>query len=249
MPSPGVTAGVTEARPIRDAATVVIVRDAATDPRVLVGQRGKGAAFMPSKFVFPGGAVDPVDAAIRLAVLPAPATLTALRQEATSDPAAILAAAVREVWEETGLAFAREDATARTEAATAPPSWARFLGQGLRPSAAGFTFFFRAITPPGRPRRFDARFFLVDADRALGNLDDFSGAEDELQHLHWVRLGEMRHLDVPFITEVALAEVAALLSGARPAGVPFFDNSGDRPRFLRLVSSGEKDEGRDRNGD
>ncbi|RMH40361.1 MAG: NUDIX hydrolase [Alphaproteobacteria bacterium] len=241
--------GVNPAPPIRDAATVVIVRDAATDPRVLVGQRGKGAAFMPSKFVFPGGAVDAADAAIRLAEPPSAATLAALGQEAAIDPTAVLAAAVREVWEETGLAFARPDPSARADAASAASaSWARFLGAGLRPSAAGFTFFFRAITPPGRPRRFDARFFLVDADRALGDLDDFSGAEDELANLHWVRLDEMRRLDVPFITEVALAEVAARLGGAAPSGVPFFDNSGTPPRFLRLAVSGDEDERGDRDG-
>jgi len=58
---------LTDAPPIRDAATIIMVRDAATRPRVLMGQRGQSAVFMPSKFVFPGGAVDAVDATIPLA--------------------------------------------------------------------------------------------------------------------------------------------------------------------------------------
>ena len=44
---------------VRDAATVILVRDpGGPRPRVLMGQRGAAAAFMPNKFVFPGGAVD-----------------------------------------------------------------------------------------------------------------------------------------------------------------------------------------------
>jgi len=42
---------------VRDAATVIVLRDP-DRPHVLMGQRGKTAAFMPDKFVFPGGAVD-----------------------------------------------------------------------------------------------------------------------------------------------------------------------------------------------
>ena len=49
---------------VRNAATVILVREDGDEPRVLMGQRGKAAAFMPSKFVFPGGAIDPQDAEI-----------------------------------------------------------------------------------------------------------------------------------------------------------------------------------------
>jgi hypothetical protein len=68
-----------------------------------------------------------------------------------------------------------------------------------------------------------------------GDLDDFSAASDELGHLHWLPLSEARSLDLPFVTEVVLAEVAALLGHeGPPPPVPFFDNSGPRPAFRRI---------------
>jgi 8-oxo-dGTP pyrophosphatase MutT (NUDIX family) len=51
--------GVTET--IRAAATAILWRDKGTGPELLMGQRGAAAVFMPSKYVFPGGAVDPED--------------------------------------------------------------------------------------------------------------------------------------------------------------------------------------------
>ena len=58
---------------IRNAATVIVLRDRLRNPRILMGQRGAQAAFMPNKFVFPGGAVDVSDADVPLAnPVPAP---------------------------------------------------------------------------------------------------------------------------------------------------------------------------------
>ena len=204
---------------IRNAATVILIdRDRADGPSVLMGMRGAGAAFMPSKYVFPGGAVDAEDDA------PCPETLSdACRArlsaeplaDVTVSPDALARAALREMVEETGLTLA--------------------------PSADDpLLFVFRAITPPGRPRRFDARFFLIDARNIVGDRDDFSGACDELSHLHWVPLAEARALDLPFITEVVLAEVQALVAAAgngplrAPESVPFFDNEGPTPGFQRI---------------
>ncbi len=204
-----------------------------------MGQRGERAAFMPSKFVFPGGAVDPADHAVVLAApLPAPCA-TRLMHDAPDGPPpdALAAAAIRELWEEAGLAIAHPGPW------PAPPpdegqDWAAFAARGLRPAADALRFVFRAITPPGRSRRFDARFFLVPASAVAGDDTDFSAASDELAHLHWVSLADARKLDLPFITEVVLSEVSALLlrdDGPEAAGVPFFDNSGQSPVFRRLV--------------
>lgn len=219
--------------PIRNAASVILLRDAATNPRVLMGQRGKNAAFMPNKYVFPGGAVDADDGLVELAGLPSDDSLRrlAIQSEAGLERA-IIASAIREVWEETGLRFG----IAAQGKAPPPKDWTGFFADGLAPTATGFDYIFRAITPPGRPRRFDARFFLVKAEQAVGDLDDFSAAQDELSHLHWVHVDEARQLNLPFVTEVVLAEVAALArSGEAPASVPFFNNTHDRSEFIRLT--------------
>lgn len=227
---------MTDTLPIRAAATVVLARRRPAGPEVLMGQRGAGAAFMPSKYVFPGGAVDAGDAGVTLAQGLAPHCAARLRQDADGvAPETLATAAIRELWEETGLRLA---APGLWEAP--PADWASFAAPGLCPSAAGLSFVFRAITPPGRTRRFDARFFLADAARVLGNAEDFSDASDELSHLHWVPLAQARRLDLPFVTEIVLAEVEALieagvLDGAGPDSVPFFDNSGPVSQFRRLV--------------
>jgi hypothetical protein len=89
---------------------------------------------------------------------------------------------------------------------------------------------FRAITPPARPVRFDARFFLADAADLAGDPDDFARAEAELSHMSWLTLAEARALDLPFITAVVLAEVEMRLgaSGDDDRPCPFFRHEGGR---------------------
>ena len=223
--------------PIRDAASVIVLdRDARGGASVLMGQRGAAAAFMASKYVFPGGAVDPEDAAIRLSQPPDALTMSRLAAEpragSKATPDALAAAALRELAEETGLLTGSPG--------PAPQGWDHYAEAGLAPDASALIYMFRAITPPGRTRRFDARFLLLDAEMLHGDRHDFSNACDELSHLHWVPLTEARALDLPFITEVVLAELAALIRAAgdgplvQPASVPFFDNRDASPRFARI---------------
>lgn len=190
-----VRSGLTEV-PVRDAATVILVRDPATAPAVLMGQRGKAAAFMADKFVFPGGAVDATDGGpVRLG----PVCRARLGVRSACDPEALAAAALRELHEETG--------------------------QVLDPAEPGLSFFFRAITPPGRPRRFDARFFLGDAASLAGDPDIFEPAEAELAHLQWVPLSEVRKFPLPFITRIVLAELQRHLPRTdAPERVAFVQN-------------------------
>ncbi|MFN4056726.1 MAG: NUDIX hydrolase [Roseinatronobacter sp.] len=215
---------------IRDAATIVVVRAGLDGPSVLMGQRGSGAAFMPDKYVFPGGAVDAADGQVPLGRA-LPAACGARLGAGHPTPDALAVAAIRELWEETGLALG-----VPSDWPDAPPDWQGFAERGLRPDGSALRFIFRAITPPGRPRRFDARFFLADAAAITGDLDDFSGACDELGHLHWVPIAQARALNLPFITEVVLAEVQASLSGEDTSlSVPFFDNSTGVSAFRRIA--------------
>lgn len=214
---------------IRDAATLILLRDADTAPSVLMGQRGAKATFMPGKFVFPGGAVDDNDATVPLAPLP-DLDAARLTEESTRASNTLAAAAIRELWEETGQVLGHPQ-----DWPDAPQGWRGFAATGHIPNGAALQFFFRAVTPVGRPRRFDARFFLADAAELIGDPDDFSGAEDELAHLQWVPLSHARAFDLPFITQIVLAELAGHLArGGPPASVPFFRNDDEAHLISRL---------------
>ncbi|MEM1313683.1 MAG: NUDIX hydrolase [Pseudomonadota bacterium] len=235
-------AAASDGPPPRHAATVVLVRRDGADPRVLMGQRGRGASFMPSKFVFPGGALDRDDAAAPVAASLAAACLRRLAKRAEADLGTALAlAAVRETWEETGLILGHADAAAAERAGGAPEDWRGFYASGHMPAVDRLHFIFRAITPPYRPKRFDARFFLAEASALANDPDDLSRASGELSHLTWLTLAEARGLDLPLITEVVLAEVEEILE-TTPAGAlpdpsrpaPFFHHKDDRSYFDAL---------------
>ncbi len=227
---------MTDKTRIRDAATILLIRDADSAPRVLMGQRGARAAFMPNKFVFPGGAVDAGDAQVPLASTGAEPCLSRLAQGARAGAPenlahALLVAAIRELWEETGQILG----TRGGWDGEVPEDWREFAARGYIPSPDGLAFICRAITPPGNPRRFDARFFVADAARLKTNPDDFSAACEELSHLQWIGFDELLNFDLPFITQVALAEIKARLPDlSAPPSVPFFKNNDEESLFLRL---------------
>jgi hypothetical protein len=104
------------------------------------------------------------------------------------------------------------------------------------PNGAALRFIFRAITPQGRPRRFDARFFLANADALHTNPDCFERAQDELSHVQWVPLAQARQLNSPFVTDVVLAEVQRFVARKKwPAYPMFMDNTDDRNIVRPLI--------------
>lgn len=94
--------------PVRSAATVMLVRDGASGPEVYVQRRVATMAFAPSTVVFPGGGVDPADAALPLATAGL-AELAAAMGASVEDAAPYAAAAVRELEEESGVRLAVAD--------------------------------------------------------------------------------------------------------------------------------------------
>jgi len=190
----------------RDAATLILTRLRKGAPEVLMGRRAPGHVFMASKWVFPGGRVERSDPSAAFATDLAHADAIRLAREVPPRRARALAlAAVRETFEETGLLLAEP----APPASVAGP-WREFRAAGALPDLATLSYVARAITPPGRTRRFDARFFMADA-AALLHPEPTAGS-GELDEIAWLPLDDARAVDLPAITRFVLAEVSERLS-------------------------------------
>lgn len=200
----------------RDAATLIIVRNDGAQPRILMGQRAAGHAFMPNKFVFPGGKVDAGDHRLQPPYDLHPAVMARLSRGSSETRARALAmAAIRETYEETGLVLGEPDTpTLKTRS----PHWRSFLQYDVNPRLDRLHLVARAITPPYRSRRYDARFFMADADLIQGDVHEAPQGSGELLRLHWVSLEDARELALPSITRMVLGEVERRLErGHEPA--------------------------------
>ncbi len=197
----------------RDAATLIIVRRGQT-PQVLMGRRAPGHVFMASKWVFPGGRIERSDFAAASANEPHPESAAALGREMLGHRArALMLTAIRETYEETGLILGKPALPA-----TVAGPWRDFRAAGALPDLAALRYIARAITPPGRTRRFDARFFMTDAIALLS--PEPTAGSGELDEIAWLPLANARALDLPAITRFVLAEVADRLAHPDRA-IPF----------------------------
>ncbi|HEY7457458.1 MAG TPA: NUDIX hydrolase [Xanthobacteraceae bacterium] len=209
----------------RDSATLIVLDGAPSDPKVLLGKRNERHAFMPGKFVFPGGAVDATDSRMDVAGTLDPGSERRLRYRLSRPSAAriraLALAAIRETCEETGLLIGRRDGAA---AGAPSPAWSLFVDSGLRPNLGALTFVARAITPPGRPRRFDARFFVAHRRDIAAELPSVVGPDSELVELRWLSFADARETNLPLITRVVLSEIESRLraDSFRHPPVPFY---------------------------
>ena len=116
----------------RDAATLILLDRSGETFRVLLGRRHMRHAFMPGKFVFPGGRTDPYDSRVPVAAELDPREESKLRGPRTSRARAraIAMSAVRETYEEAGLLIGRKG-----EFTTSRADWQGFADNGVCPGA------------------------------------------------------------------------------------------------------------------
>lgn len=191
----------------RDAATLILLDRKGDDVRVLMGRRHMRHVFMPGKFVFPGGRTDPADSRIPVAAGLHPDVESKLANSriTTARARAIAMSALRETYEEAGLLIGRRGAFE-----TSKPDWQGFADNNVMPTLDGLRFVARAITPPGRVRRFDTRFLATFRDEVAVELAE-GGPTDELEEIMWVPLGDAIENDIPSITKTILGEIITRL--------------------------------------
>ena len=192
----------------RDSATLILIDRAESTPKVLLGRRHESHRFMPGKFVFPGGRIEPTDRQMfsfaglhnrHIARL-----MTKVKRPSAEKAASFALAAIRETYEETGLMLGMP----RKEPIVTPPgAWEAFAKAGIVPDLSKVHFIARAITPPNRNRRFDSRFFAAEVSAIAHRADGFVGPDKELVELVWLPITEARRLDMPGITAIALEEL------------------------------------------
>jgi len=158
----------------RHAASLVLVRRTAMGIEVLMGRRPRKSRFAPDVFVFPGGGVEPGDYLAETARPLDPGSVEATGASPRLAHA-LAAAALRETEEETGVVMPADHGALRLIA--------------------------RAITPALSPIRFHARFFLADAETAIGDHADSA----ELTDLAFRRVDETTKLPLMDVTQAVLA--------------------------------------------
>ena len=184
--------------PVRDAATIALVRDAPAGLEVYLLRRVRGMAFAGGMHVFPGGSVDPADATADVGWA-GPAADRWADDFATTEPLArsLVCAAVRETFEESGVLLAGADdgdllADVSSDEWEAERAALEAREHSLSELFARQRLVLRAdllrplahwITPEVEPKRFDTRFFL--AEMPAGQVTRHVGGEAD-QRL-WLR--------------------------------------------------------------
>ena len=153
--------------------------------RLLMGRRSAHHRFMPNVLVFPGGAVDEADHHALVATPLKPSVRARLERSASASLAQALAvAAARELEEEVGLSL------------------------GSPPGLAHLDYLCRAITPPDRSTRFDARFFIIDSAYVEGK----PRGSDEIEAPGWYTVEEAMEQPIALATKAVLGQFGRWLA-------------------------------------
>ncbi len=175
--------------PPRDAATVVMLRDAPAGLEVFLLRRSGASDVLGGAYVFPGGKIDSADAAL----IPQLDQPLAVLHGALGEPdtaaelaASCYVAALREAFEESGVLFAHGASAEQVEQATAllraGQGFAQVLTQlGLRLDTRSVLPWSRWVTPKMASvssKRFDTRFFVAAVPAVkTARHDDYEATE------------------------------------------------------------------------
>jgi 8-oxo-dGTP pyrophosphatase MutT (NUDIX family) len=175
--------------PVRDAATVVLLRDGDDGIEAWLLTRVTQMTFAAGMTVFPGGRVDAADASLPLAGGDV-AGLAARFDCDVRTVHALLGAAVRETFEETGVLLSTPPADlsdARADVERGLVSFGDLLrANALSVDADALHPWSRWVTPAGEVRRYDTRFFVgaLPHDAVAANVTS------ESSEASWVPVGE-----------------------------------------------------------
>lgn len=183
--------------PAQPSATIILVRDSARGPELLMARRRAGDAF-GDNYAFPGGVLDADEAAAGefcggVTAHEADAVLR-IRKGGLD----FYSAVIRELFEETGILLARQVDGAwvtdrpdlqelRLRVNAGQLAWSRFLReQDLRMACDAVHYFAHWETPLDRPKRWSARFFIAEPPPGQDATHDGS----ELTDIRWLTAGE-----------------------------------------------------------
>jgi 8-oxo-dGTP pyrophosphatase MutT (NUDIX family) len=245
-------------------ATVVVVREGEPDPEILMVRRRAGDVFGDS-YTFPGGLVDDNEPAAHEYCKGITADEADKLLHVPNDGLNFYSAAIRELFEETGILLAQDAAgnwaldtpelqQVRVQVGKGILGWSDFLcDQELNAACDALLYFAHWETPLNKPKRWSARFFIAEAPSGqVASHDD-----GELTDLRWMTAtealscGREGNMKLPFPTIRTLKTIAefdsadALLDWARAKSLHGVDKT--RPVQLledgiaRFVISGDPD--------
>ena len=214
----------TALQPIRPAATVIIVREAPSSFELFMLKRTSKASFASGMFVFPGGRVDGDDHLHKYdPYRRGPSAAQAAQIRAVGyEWRGFWIAAIRETFEEAGLLLAynngelvsfADPATHDRYAAFRDPLHDHDITlleicerEQLELAVDRVHFYNRFVTPLGRPRRFDTRFFIASAPESQRGSHDQQETVDSI----WItpqdalRRNAAKEFDLMNVTRIQL---------------------------------------------
>jgi len=218
-------------RPIRVAASLILLRDGADGMEVLLLRRAEKADDQNSgASVFPGGVVDAHDRRLHLMCKGLDDAAASARLGLPDGGLDYYAAAVRECFEEAGVLFASDAGDRLAELDGLPPGRLESMrhaaeqgtdallamceAQGWRLAMDRLAYFSHWLTPPGMPRRFDTRFFIAQMPPGQAVKPD---GRETVAHM-WLKPAEAadprRGLKLMNVTRRTLEELAGFGSAA-----------------------------------